>query len=996
MKTRASRFGTLIPSLPHMRVRRYVLILLCLLLISVILLPAYAAKAGEVKYVRVGWYDSAFNTKDANGRRSGYAYEYQMKIAAYTGWRYEYVTGSWSELMQMLIDGDIDLMSDVSYTPERAEQMLFPSLPMGEEEYYLFTFDDNREITPQDFSSLNGKKVGVNKGSIQAEYFREWVENHGIDCEIIEVTCSEEESIKMLKSGTLDGYVTVDAFVDREGLMPICKVGASDFYFAVNRNRKDLLNELDTALTLIREENRNYNELLFEKHLITTGSNAFLTVEEREWLEEHGTIRIGYQDNYMAFCATDPDTGKLTGALKDYLELAEECVANAHVEFEPIAYPTAADAIEALRNGDVDCVFPANLTAGDGERMGLFMTPALMCTDVFAIVRQADYQIISEREHIIVAVNNGNPNYESCLQDNYPDWHIVYYPTTEECLKAVADSVADCVLISSYRFNNIARLCDKLHLIAAPTNVELDYCFAVSAGQPKLYSILSKLAGLVPTSSMDTALSRYVAEDAKTTLTDLLSEHMWMILGIAGGIVLAILALLLRSLHTQWKSAKLISATEKDELTNLYNRDYFLEYAGRMCREHPNTPMDAVVVNIDRFHSVNALNGRGFGNRVLRTLGNEIRSVTNEKGGIAGRFEADRFDMCYPHSDDYHEVYERLQKTLNAMTPAADIRLRMGVMPSQMGVEPVQMFDRARTACAIARENFQDKLVVFDEKMQERESYEQRLLGDMRRALDSYEFEVYFQPQYNIQSDPPKLASAEALIRWNHPELGMIAPNDFIPLFERNGKIGEVDRYVWAEAVRQIARWRDTYGIMIPVSVNLSRIDVFDPELEGTLDRVLEYHGLTRGALKLEVTESAYTGNADQVIRVVEGLRNRGYEVEMDDFGSGYSSLNMLSTMPVDVLKMDRVFIRNLSENDRDAKLVALILDIAKCLKIPVVAEGVETEEQLKLLKDLGCELVQGFYFSRPLPPEEFEEKVIRKEVAAGNGTEKHAEGKEM
>lgn len=252
-------------------------------------------------------------------------------------------------------------------------------------------------------------------------------------------------------------------------------------------------------------------------------------------------------------------------------------------------------------------------------------------------------------------------------------------------------------------------------------------------------------------------------------------------------------------------------------------------------------------------------------------------------------------------------------------------------------------------------------------------------MNDLHRALEHYEFEVYYQPQYDIRGDAPKLVGAEALIRWNHHELGLIAPNEFIPLLEKNGNISEVDRYVWSETVRQIVKWKEMYGIELPVSVNLSRVDVFDPKLDVFLDNLLAYHRLGREMLKLEVTESAYTENAGQVIQVVEGLRKKGYEVEMDDFGSGYSSLNMLSLMPVDVLKMDRAFIRNIENNEKDEQLVALILGIAKSLKIPVVAEGVEKATQLKKLKELGCEMVQGYYFSKPLPVSEFEKTILQK-----------------
>ena len=959
------------------------------LALTTFFLPFSAPAESDGKVVRVGWYESSFNRLDDEGRRSGYAYEYQMKIAAYTGWRFEYVEGSWPELLQMLIRGDIDLMSDVSWTAERAENLLYPVLPMGAEDYYLFISRNNQDISAADYSTLSGKRIGVNKSSIQEQLYREWAELHGVESEIIEVSTSEEDSLRMLSRGEIDAYVTVDSFVEDASSeagrpVPVCKIGSSDFFFAVSKARPDLLSELDSAMDRIQEENRYFSQQLYEKHFVTAGANAFLTPEEKSWLDSHGAIRVGYQDQYLAFCAADPGTGELIGALRDYLDEASGCVLNAHIDFEPVAFPTAADAFDALQTGKVDCVFPANLSTGDGEALGLYMTPPLMQTDIFAVVRQADRQFFPDREHIVVAVNMGNPNYESCLRESFPAWHPVVYPTTSDCLKAVSSNVADCVLISSFRYNNIARQCEREKLITIDTGAQLDYCFAVSAGNPVLYSVLAKVTDLIPEASVNTALSHYITEDARGTLEDFLGEHVGAVIGISAAVLLTILFFMLRSMKAQRKAARLISATETDALTGLYNREFFLQYAAHMRLEHPDSPMDAVVVNIDRFHSVNALSGRDFGDKVLRSLGSEIRAAASEAGGIAGRFEADRFDLYCPPREDYSVLYNRFQSRLDELSASAGIRLRMGVMPWKKELEVVQLFDKARTACSLARENFGDQLIIFDAKMQERENFEQRLLNDLRQALNSYEFEVHYQPQFDIQCDPPKLTSAEALVRWRHPELGMISPNDFIPLFERHGKIGEVDHYVWSEAARQIARWRDLFGITIPVSVNLSRVDVFDPALESVLDRLLAYNGLSQDSLRLEVTESAYTGNANQVIRVVESLRQNGYLVEMDDFGSGYSSLNMLSAMPVDVLKMDRAFIQKLGEQEKDTSLVALILGIAGSLRIPVVAEGVETEEQLQALKELGCPLVQGFYFSRPLPPEEFETNFLRKIQGTG------------
>ncbi len=1007
------------------RAGRFTAFLLCMILAAAAL-PANisaAETAGTDRIViLVGWYDSSFNSMDSHRRRSGYAYEYQMKIAAYTGWEYEYVPGSWPELMEMLKNGDIDLLSDVSYVPEREEYMFFSDLPMGTEEYFLFISQANREISSMDPGTLKGKKIGVNAGSVQKGYFLSWAagkdlavrwvepeeaetaQTDGTQVTLIGLTCPEEESIRQLAAGELDGYITVDSFaLNAQDLqakpVPAFRIeppnpSDSDFYFAVSKNSRNtdpekLIRELNSAMLRIQNENPNYNQQLADRNIVSTGTNALLTPEEISWLEHHGTIRIGYQDNYLAFCTKDPETGEVNGALKEYLEYAAGSIANAQVRFQTTAYPTAEAAIKALQNGEIDCMFPANLSAGDGEALkdkggALFMTPPLMRTDVFAVVRQKDRQIFSDRSYVMAAVNEGNPNYISCLYDSFPEWQYVTYPTTADCLKAVSQGVADCVLISSYRYNNIARQCEQLNLTTVATPAQLDYCFAVAAREPELYSIMTKVTYLVPESTVNAALSHYIAEDAKSTLWDFIEAHRLLVFAVIGAVLLLILILMIRSLRAEKKAAKLISATETDPLTGLYNRDYFLQYAGSMQREHPGTPMDAIVMNIDRFHALNALNGRDFGDQVLQTLGSEIHAAAKEKNGIAGRFEADRFDIYCCHGDDYQALYDRLQEKLNEMAPAAGIRLRMGVMPWAEGQDVVQMFDRARTACSMARGSYSEHLIVYDEKMQERENYEQRLLNDLHRALNFYEFEVYYQPQFDIQCDPPKLVSAEALVRWNHPEFGMIPPNDFIPLLEQNGKIGEMDQYVWSEAVRQIARWRDLYAVTIPVSVNLSRVDVFDPALESALEKLLAYNGLGQGMMKLEVTESAYTGNADQVIRVVEGLRRKGYVVEMDDFGTGYSSLNMLSAMPVDVLKMDRAFIRKISESEKDAHLVGLILGIAKSLKIPVVAEGVETEEQVRLLRELGCSLVQGYYFGRPQPAAEFEEQVIRNMQSSG------------
>ena len=964
-----------------LRIRRFTVRALSLIMLAAVLASSLSAFAqSKEKVVRIGWYNSPFNIMDDLGRRSGYAYEYAQKVAIYTNWKFEYVEGSWPELMKMLEEGKIDLMTDVSYTAEREKKMLFSSFPMGSEEYYLYTTLDNKSISSEDYSTLNGKKVGANKGSVQIELFKKWEKANNVNAEIVELSGEEKENMAKLLKGDIDVYLSLDAVSNTASTMPVCKVGSSDFYFAVNQSRTDLLAELNNAMERILEDNRFYNMQLYSKYLKPVGFNSQFSVSEKNWLRKHGRIRIGYQDNYLAFCAKDPKTGELIGALKDYLDVASECMDNAKVEFEPIAFPTAEAALEALKKDEIDCMFPVNLTDYYGETKGYSITSALMNTEMSVIVSANNQEGFFNKERITVAVNAGNPNYEMFLLDHFPEWRSVYFKDTKECLKAISQGKVDCLLMSSFRYNDIANLCNKYNLVSLPAGVKMDYCLGVNRKNTTLYSILNRIICVVPETTMSVALSSYALNDAKSGFFEYIHQNQTVIIAILLPIVLLVLIFVvfyLVSLRVSKQRKELIAATETNSLTGLYMKNYFYEYANRMYSSDPDKPMDAIVLNVINFHSVNAISGRKFGDRILRALGEEILAFVDENGGIAGNSEADQFGIYCAHINDYHILFDRLQKKLDSCTPSNNIRLRMGVMPWQKNLKPNQLFEQARIACNLARGNFKERLIVFDENMRQKEAFEQQLLHDLQRAVDKGEFEVYYQPKFDIQKDPIRLSGSEALVRWRHPQYGLIAPNDFVPLLERNGQIGLVDNFVWREVVKQASLWREKHSFFFPISMNFSRIDIFDDRLEKTLDELIAKYGVDYSAIRLEVTESAYTENDEEMISVIKRLRDKGFSVEMDDFGTGYSSLSMLSAMPIDAIKLDKSFIDDIDINSRQVQLIELILDIAEDLKIPVIAEGVETETQLKLLQDLGCAYAQGFYFSKPLTAEQFEKSII-------------------
>ncbi|MBQ8109058.1 MAG: amino acid permease [Clostridia bacterium] len=431
----------------------------------------------------------------------------------------------------------------------------------------------------------------------------------------------------------------------------------------------------------------------------------------------------------------------------------------------------------------------------------------------------------------------------------------------------------------------------------------------------------------------------------------------------------------------------IIQSTERDSLTKLFNIDYFLRYVKLFDQHYADRSMDAVVVDINHFHMINERYGKHYGDSVLRRIGDRIRSLARQIGGVSGRRGGDTFLIYCPHRTDYDQLLEKISAGLSEDDISSNrVRLRMGVyseVDKTLDIE--RRFDRAKLASDTVKSSYVKSVGIYDTEMHNQAIFREKLLEDFHASLEQNRFTVFYQPKFDIRPDTPVLSSAEALARWNHPELGMISPGVFIPVLEENGLIMELDRFVWRETAAQIRAWKERFGYAVPVSVNVSRIDMLTPNLKDVFQEILDAYGLDTKDLVLEITESAYTGDSEQVISTARELRGMGmgFRIEMDDFGTGYSSLGMLSHLPIDALKLDMSFVRSAFGETRDVRMIELIIDIADYLNVPVVAEGVETEEQLMILKAMGCDLVQGYYFSRPVPPEEFNRFLVERGRAA-------------
>lgn len=425
----------------------------------------------------------------------------------------------------------------------------------------------------------------------------------------------------------------------------------------------------------------------------------------------------------------------------------------------------------------------------------------------------------------------------------------------------------------------------------------------------------------------------------------------------------------------------IIQSTEKDGLTGLYNKEFFYRYAEQYDSYHKDDEMDAILIDVDHFHMVNERYGKAYGDDVLRVIGQQLLGATEAHGGLACRKEADTFLLYCPHMEDPGALLDEITKILTAESSSDNrIRLRMGVYEcADKSIDIERRFDRAKMAADSVKGTFAKTVGIYDDGLHKKQIYNEQLIEAFPAAIREKQFRVYYQPKFDVRPDTPVLTSTEALVRWIHPELGMISPGAFIPLFEDNGLIQQLDHYVWEEAARQVSEWKRRLHYSIPVSVNVSRIDMYDPGIVDTLTGIVGKYGLTGHDLLLEVTESAYTQDPEQIIETAHRLRELGFQIEMDDFGTGYSSLNMISALPIDALKLDMQFIRSAFKEGGSTHMLEVIIGLADYLSVPVIAEGVETGEQLRALKDLGCDIVQGYFFSKPVPASEFEPFILQK-----------------
>ena len=634
---------------------RSICAVLCLLLLLSVALPVKAAaETAPVKVVRVGSFEDTFNYCNEKGARKGYGYELLQTLSGYTGWQFEYVTCDWSDCFEKLKNGEIDIMGDISYTEDRAEEMLFSDEPMGEEKYYLYADLSRADISASDFKTLNGKKIGVLMGTEPEVMLTEWEEKYDLKTQHVNISNNEDVKQK-LANHEIDCFVSLEeSFWAELGISTMTRVGKSDIYYAINKDRADIKEELDNAMRALEDADPFYTADLYKRYF-SLDYTPILTGEEKAWLKEHGAIRMGFLTGDSGVSTYDPATGEITGTITDYIQFARDCLGNQELVFQMVGYDSQKAELDALKSGEIDMVFHFDQSPNLAEDYRVACTNTTWTSNMMAVTNK---QHFNENQANRVAVPQNKISLKRYIAVYYPQWEIVDCAAQEDAARLVKDGQADCFVTGVSSQENYSK---KYDFYSVPLPNPAKSCFAVNSGNRHLLSILNKTIKAMPTNMLTGSLAMYKSSSRKVTLSEFIRDNFFMVLLVSSIFVAVILLAILKLLRkarkaeaaarkaandTQELNAKLQIAAENAESANRAKSTFLFNMSHDI-----RTPMNAIIgyADLASRHSDDPAKLKKYMENI-QVCGQNLLMLLNNVLDLA-RIENDKTEIEYSVSD---------------------------------------------------------------------------------------------------------------------------------------------------------------------------------------------------------------------------------------------------------------------------------------------------------------------------------------------------------
>lgn len=937
------------------------------------------------KIVRIAYFKYGnYMNLDENGQPFGFAVDYFKEIEKYTDWEYEYIIFSTAqEAFASVSNGQADILPAIHYSEDRAEQFYFSSLPFCNASTTIYVNADNTDYAYEDFAQFDNMNIGILSGSRDAAAFIDYGEKHHLSPQLTSFD-DTDSLMQALTDKVVDGVAIV--YLGRDVDYKIVAQFASEpMYFALSNTRADLADELDEAISNISLRDPDFDTNLYKRYFgINTSQDPLFTREEYDYLSDAKPLKVVYEKNRAPLSSVDAG-GEFVGASA---KLFEEFSRNTGLEFEYVATESYAEGLEMVERGEADIIYAIDADLDDSplEKTGVYLsTPMAKITS-------------GTSNHVEVAAMPEDYWSEDKFIERPCDT-FVYYRTPKECLEAVSEGEAD----AAYLDLNVA-----IHLLSDPryealhinalTNESNELCVGVSPqSNQHLVSILDRCVQYTPDDLVTQWITESSIDTKPLTVSDILRQYPLQVIAIIA--MIAFLAVFAFGYFTWTRirnEKKIAHLIYSDPLTGGWNLNRFQIEASELFKKDTENEYSILYFDFSRFKSFNAVFGFAEGDRLLISAKNLIeRFVIRNEGECFAHITADEFVVLlrWRGWERFITRFEEYDRQLNELDVIREHAYRVMVIGGVCLVDQRKienggatvsgLIDCARYASeSVGNKISRSSVTLYNEAMKERDVSERNLVSKAEAALHNNEFVAFYQPKVEIATN--KIVGFEALARWISPVDGFRSPGEFIPLFEQNGFIIELDLLIFEQVCKRLRACIDRGESPVPISCNFSRRHLRENDLPEKLKKIASRYDVEPRYLELELTENILIEDFDRALEICQRLQAYGFPISIDDFGSGYSSLSTLQSLPVNILKLDRSFLTNEDINGQNKVILEGIIRIAGQMGITVVMEGVETSEQAEMLlsfdeanpgKNEGV-IAQGFLYSRPVDLVESEKQI--------------------